>query len=198
MKTFSAVIVLAAVLVLPAGAVAKPDASDKRAAVAQCKAERGKSKATRRAFKAKYHSFSRCVHQNTAEERAERRAALRNAAKDCKAERADADFPATHDGKTFQEYYGTGKHGRNAFGTCVSTKVRAQKAEQKAADRAEAQAFENAAKECKAEAGEPGFAAAHGGKTFSELYGTNHNGRNAFGKCVSSKVGDRYVDPMDD
>ncbi len=29
---------------------------------------------------------------------------------------------------------------------------------------------------------------------FAETYGTNHNGRNAFGKCVSSKVGDQ-VEP---
>jgi hypothetical protein len=84
MKTLSAVIVLAAVLVLPAGAVAKPDASDKRAAIAQCKSERGKSKATRRAFKAKYHSFSRCIRQNAAEEHAEKKAARKNAAKECK------------------------------------------------------------------------------------------------------------------
>src|SRR3954463_8306210 len=123
MKTLSAVIVLAAVLVVPASAVAKPDASDKRAAIAQCKSERGKSKATRRAFKAKYHGFSRCIHQTAAEEHAEKKAALKNAAKQCKAERGDADFPASHDGKTFQEFYGKGKHGRNAFGKCVSAKA---------------------------------------------------------------------------
>ena len=148
MKTLSAVIVLAAVLVLPAGAVAKPDASDKRAAIAQCKSERGKSKATRRAFKATYHSFSRCIHQNAAEEHAEKKAALKNAAKECKAERADADFPATHDGKTFQEFYGTGKHGRNAYGKCVSTKARALKAKEDEADKADVAEFKNAAKQC--------------------------------------------------
>jgi hypothetical protein len=199
MKTLFAVIVLGAVLVVPAGAVAKPDASPKRAAIAQCKAERGKSKATRRAFKAKYHSFSRCIHQNTAEERAERRAAMRNAAKECKAERADADFPATHDGKTFQEFYGTGKKGRNAFGKCVSTKAKAKKAEDDAADKAEAVAFKNAAKQCQAESADPAFPATHDGKSFSDFYGTNANRRNAFGKCVSSKVGQgHYTDPFGD
>ena len=64
MKTFLIAVLGAAVLVLPAGAVAKPDHADKRAAIKQCKAERGKTKATRTAFKAKYHSFSRCVRQN--------------------------------------------------------------------------------------------------------------------------------------
>jgi hypothetical protein len=81
--------------------VAKPDHADKRAAIKQCKAERGKTKATRTAFKAKYHSFSRCVRQNAAEEHAEKQAALKNAAKQCKAERADPDFAASHDGKSF-------------------------------------------------------------------------------------------------
>src|ERR1051325_1329109 len=45
-----------------------------------------------------------------------------NAAKQCAAERADATFPASHDGKSFDEFYGTGPHGRNAFGKCVSSK----------------------------------------------------------------------------
>jgi hypothetical protein len=200
MKTLSAVIVLAAVLVLPAGAVAKPDASDKRAAIAQCKSERGKSKATRRAFKAKYHSFSRCIHQNTAEERAERKAARKQAAKECKAERADADFPATHDGKTFQEFYGKNKNGRNAFGKCVSTKARELKAKEDEADAQDVAEFKNAAKQCQSESNDPDFPASHDGKSFSDFYGTNKNHRNAFGKCVSGKVGggQHYVDPMDD
>ena len=46
----------------------------------------------------------------------------------------------------------------------------------------------NAAQECKAEMADPNFPAGHGGMTFAEFYGTNHNDRNAFGKCVSGKV----------
>ena len=54
----------------------------------------------------------------------------------------------------------------------------------------------NAAKECKAEQADPAFADSHEGKTFDEFYGTNGNpnkpnngtGKNAFGKCVSSKA----------
>src|SRR5215217_9197224 len=151
MKTFAIAILGAAVLVLPAGAVAKPDAADKRAAIKQCKAERGKTKATRQAFKGKYHGFRRCIRQNAAEEHAEKQAALKSAAKDCKAERADANFPATHDGKTFQKFYGTNKNGKNAYGKCVSAKAHERKAAADSDDAEEVAAFKNAAKECAAE-----------------------------------------------
>ena len=201
MKTIVIAVLGAALMVLPAGAVAKPhgtdkpDNADKRAAIKQCKAERGKSKATRKAFKAKYHSFSRCVRQNAAEEHAEKKAALRNAAKECKAERADANFPATHDGKSFAEFYGTGKRGKNAFGKCVSQKAHEKKEAEDQTDQQEVQAFKNAAKQCAGERSDSGFPAAHGGKTFDEFYGTNHNTRTAFGKCVSSHS-QTYVDPL--
>jgi hypothetical protein len=176
MKTLSTVIALAVLVVVPAGAVAKPNATDRHAAIKQCKAERGKSKATRSAFKARYHSFSRCVRQNTAEERAERKAALTNAAKECKAERADEDFAATHEGKSFGEFYGTNRNGKNAFGKCVSGKARAHKEAEDEQDAQEVTAFKNAAKECAAEV---------------------ERDKNAFGKCVSEKVRHRE-DPGDD
>jgi hypothetical protein len=195
MKTFVTAIVGVAVLVLPAGAAAKPDAADKRAAIEQCKAERGKTKATRKAFKAKYHSFSRCVRQNATEEAAEELAAQKNAAKQCKAERSDPSFASTHGGKSFQEHYGTNKNGKNAFGKCVSSKARELKAAEDAQDKQEVKAFKNAAKECAAERADEGFPAGHGGKSFEEFYGTNRNKRNAFGKCVSSKS-QTYVDPL--
>jgi hypothetical protein len=174
MKTLSIAIVLIAMLAIPAGVAAKPDPSDKRAAIAQCKSERGKSKATRKAFKAKYHSFSRCVRQNAAEEAAERKAARTNAAKECQAEKAK---------------------GKNAFGKCVSAKAREQKAADDSEDAQEVQEFKNAAKQCQAESADPNFASTHDGKTFEQFYGTNKNGRNAFGKCVSSKTS-HYDDPF--
>ena len=52
--------------------------------------------------------------------RPRRRPRASNAAKECKAERADPDFAATHDGKTFEEFYGHEATGRNAYGKCVS------------------------------------------------------------------------------
>ena len=174
MRTLFTAIVLIALLVLPAGAAAKPDQADKRAAIAQCKSERGKSKATRKAFKSRYHSFRRCVRQNTTEEAAERKKARENAAKLCKAE--------GHKGK--------------AFGQCVAAKAKEQKQAEDAEDAQEVQAFKNAAKQCQAESADPSFPASHDGKTFEEFYGTNHNRRNAFGKCVSSKTSG-YPDPFD-
>jgi hypothetical protein len=181
MKTFFTSIVLAAVLVLPATAMAKPDQSDKRAAIAQCKAERGKTDATRDAFRARYHGFSSCVRENAREEAAEEQAALKNAAKQCKAERSDESFPATHDGKTFEEHYGTNANGKNAYGKCVSGKAREREAELDAEDKQEVAEFKNAAKECAAERKDIGAT------EFAERYGTNRNKRNAFGKCVSGK-----------
>jgi hypothetical protein len=80
---------LAAALLIPAGAAAKPNHAEKQAAKAQCKDERGKTRATRAAFKAKYHSFRACVRQNAAEEEAENEQARENAAQECKDERSE-------------------------------------------------------------------------------------------------------------
>ena len=87
-----------------------------------------------------------------------------NAAKDCKAERA-LD-PAAFDAK-----YGTNKNNKNAFGRCVSQKAKALSQDQE-------DATVNAAKTCRAER-------AQNPEAFKNKYGTNHNKRNAFGKCVS-------------
>jgi hypothetical protein len=117
MKKILAATVMAAALVVPTGAVAKPDKSEKEAAKAECKAERGKSSATREAFKAEYGSFRACVREKTEQEEAENGAARRNAAQECKAERSE-------DPEGFSDTYGTNENGRNAFGKCVSRKVR--------------------------------------------------------------------------
>jgi hypothetical protein len=175
MKTISIAALLAAVIVLPAGASATPDDTEKRDATAQCKTERGKSKATREGFRARYHGFSRCVRRIAAEEEAENETAHRNAAKACKAERAE-------DPDAFAEEYGTNKNRKNAFGKCVSSKAKAKKAEMDAKDERRVAALKNAAKECareREEMGEDDFAAEHG---------TNPNKRNAFGRCVSDKA----------
>ena len=77
MKKILAVVGLAAALVLPASSLAKPNHAEKRAAKAQCKDERGHTRATREAFRARYHGFANCVRQNAAEEEAENDAAGR-------------------------------------------------------------------------------------------------------------------------
>jgi hypothetical protein len=112
MKTILAATGLALVLLVPTGAIAKPDKSERDAAKAQCVTERGKSKATREAFRLKYDGFADCMGKKAADEEAEK-----NAAQECKAERgANPD--------AFKETYGTNKNGKNAFGKCVSRKAR--------------------------------------------------------------------------
>jgi hypothetical protein len=175
MKTILAVTGLAALLVIPTGVVAKPDKSQKDDAKALCKAERGKSKATREAFRANYDGFADCVRRKAAEDEAQNEEAQKNAAQECKAER-DAD----PDG--FNETYGTNKNGKNAFGKCVSGKASEKKAAMDAADAQEVTETKNAAKWCAAERKRLG------NEAFAKEYGTNKNGKNAFGKCVSQRV----------
>jgi hypothetical protein len=171
MKTILAATGLALVLVIPTGAIAKPDTSEVVAAKAQCKAERAASRA---AFKANYDGFADCVGKTAKEEEAENEEAAKNAAKECKAER-DAN-PTT-----FKTTYGKNKNDKNAFGKCVSSKASANKAAMDAADAQEIAEIKNAAKECKAERdANP--------TTFKTTYGKNKNDKNAFGKCVSRKA----------
>jgi hypothetical protein len=85
----------------------------------------------------------------------------KNATRECKAERGDS--AATRE--AFKTRYRT-------FGKCVSRRARDEAAERKVA-------HTNAAKECEAERKDPAF---------EDKYGTNHNKKNAFGKCVSSKA----------
>ena len=63
-----------------------------------------------------------------------------NAAKECKAEQADPAFADAHEGKTFDEFYGTNGNPKketpgalkNAFGKCVSSKAKAKGEEEPA------------------------------------------------------------------
>jgi hypothetical protein len=159
---------LAALLAPAAGvASAKPNKADKREAKQECRALGGDTKATREAFKAEFHSFGACVKEKAGEAKAERKQAKRNAARDCRDERA-ADPTA------FSAKY------RN-FGKCVSEKAKAKREEQDEADADEAETKTNAAQECDAERSADR-------KAFVEKYGTNHNKKNAFGKCVSQKA----------
>lgn len=89
----------------------------------------------------------------------------REAQRECRAERGTAD--ATRE--AFDATYGS-------FGSCVTLKAPAAKAERK-------QAKTNAGRECRAEREEDAEA-------FRETYGTNGGKKNAFGKCVSQKARD--------
>jgi hypothetical protein len=79
--------------------------------------------------------------------------------------------------KAFKALYGDPPKGQRAMRNC-------QRQHGKSANNV----VNNAAQQCKAEQADPNFAPGHGGMTFDQFYGTNHNDRNAFGKCVSGKV----------
>ena len=128
-----------------------------------------------------YRNLGACVSAKSAQADAN----TTSAAKACKTEQADPNFAGGHGGKSFSDFYGTSGNGNgksqgkgNALGKCVSGKASAQTA-------AQTQAQLNAAKQCKAQRADAGFASGHDGKTFGDYYGTNSNKRNAFGKCVS-------------
>jgi hypothetical protein len=117
------------------------------------------------------NAFGKCVSHRTRQNQADQANAQSNAAQQCQAERQS-------DPAAFKTKYGTNKNGHNAFGKCVSTTARQDAATQEAQ---QTQAETNAAKQCRTERRTDPAA-------FTSKYGTNHNGRNAFGKCVSSKA----------
>jgi len=90
-----------------------------------------------------YKNMGDCV----AKQAALANAAKVNAAKACTAEKADANFAASHENKSFDQFYGStvanGKGKGNAFGNCVSQKASGKTAQQQTAQT-------NAAKKCKA------------------------------------------------
>ncbi len=169
-----------AVLAMPGAVQAKVTHTDKTNAAKECRAERGTSAATREAFRVRYgtnkngrNAFGKCVSRRSKAESRQRRAAGRNAAKACKAERAELGEAA------FAAKYGSGKKGKNALGKCVSQTAKAKKA---ASDERDAHAIakrKSAVKTCAAERKDDPA-------EFRAKYGTNRNKRNAFGKCVSA------------
>ncbi len=114
------------------------------------------------------NAFGKCVSKWTQVEHQNRLAA----AATCKTEQADANFAAAHGGKSFDQYYGSGKKGANAMGRCLEAKRAAGSA-------ADKQAVVNAARACRTER------KAMGADPFKAKYGTGADKSNAFGKCVS-------------
>ena len=182
MRKILTALTVGAALVIPATAVADaPTTTDKKNAAQECKDLLRKA-GTKQNLASTLgltvnrnasNAYGKCVSKLAREEAAERQAAKSNAAKQCKAEQADANFAATHDNKTFAQYYGA-RNDSSAYGKCVSTKARANKAD---ADKAD-ENRENAAQACRREQ------KADSAK-FAQDYGT---AKNAFGKCVSRKA----------
>ena len=175
MKSRILIVAALAALVVPAASFAgAPTGADRENGARACRALRATM--GEELFRLSYgtvesnrrNAFGRCVSQWARSEHQSRISA--RAA--CAAEQADPNFAATHDGKSFAEFYGTGPRHANAFGRCVSSKARAASLEAR-------QATANAAKTCKAERSEIGPS------EFRAKYGKSSNDRNAFGKCVS-------------
>ena len=102
-----------------------------------------------------------------------------NAAKACKAERASLGV------ESFNKNYGTNHNLKNAFGKCVSGKPKGKDDKDEKDEDEKDEDSGAAAKACKAER------ASIGVDPFAKKYGTNHNLKNAFGKCVSGKSKDK-------
>ena len=174
------------------------------------------------AFNEAYATFGACVSAYAPVENQ-----VQASAQDtCTAQQSDPTFAATHNGKTFVQYYGTGS-GANAFGRCVSIVASANaKGEQggrlnpaqtcrsirsqlgkalfnktygknandqnafgkcvSATAKSQVQNEVSASSSCRSQQSDTTFAVNHGGKTFEQYYGTNADGSNAFGQCVSS------------
>ena len=105
---------------------------------------------------------------------AQAQSAVDDAAKKCKAERDSMAIEA------FRKKYGTNHNLMNAFGKCVSSKSKNKANKDDEKEDKDDKAEDSAAKKCKAER------TALGAEAFEKKYGTNHNLKNAFGKCVSS------------
>jgi hypothetical protein len=175
-------IVGVAVAALPAIALADSlpaqSAAKKQYRHQQTAMEKAVSKQTYDTKKNRSNAFGKCVSHRTAQNTTDQSAAQTNAAKQCRAEQSAPSFAASHNGDTFDQFYGTGAKDKNAFGKCVSTKAKALSAQ---AESSQVSAENNAAKLCRSEQSSDPAA-------FETKYGTNHNKSKAFGKCVSQKA----------
>ena len=181
-KRLIAVTAALVTVALPATAAGKPDQTDRKNAAQECRAERGNSAASREAFRMRYgtnknkrNAFGKCVSRRANDEERERRNASKNAAQECKDERAANP-------QAFAVKYGTNANYNNAFGKCVSSKAKAKKDAADAKDEEQAEKRKNAARECKSERNSIGREA------FAREHGTSRNKRDAFGKCVSKRA----------
>lgn len=126
MKLRILIVSMFALLALPAVSLAIPPAQAHADAVKACNAARtAMGEAT---FKSTYgtnanksNAFGKCVSKFVATVNQ----AHVNASEACRAEQADANFAASHGGKTFAQFYGTNANDKNAFGKCVALKAKA-------------------------------------------------------------------------
>jgi hypothetical protein len=186
MRRLLVVIGAAGALAFPAAVRADdpPTSTDQQNAAQECRFERGATAATREAFAQHYgtnankrNAFGKCVSAKARDEAKERDDAEQGAQTSCRAERGTTPESRA----AFEQKYGTNGNGKNAFGKCVSAQAAAAKQAADDADRDHAADRKSAAKQCATERGTTTESRA----AFAKKYGTNRNGKNAFGKCVS-------------
>jgi hypothetical protein len=147
-----------------AASVAAGGSDATKAASAACAASKAKLGAT--VFAQAYTSFGACVSAMASVEQQN----IASAQVSCAAEQSDpVAFAALHGGKTFAQFYGSGKSDKNALTKCVSTKAQAS-------SKAEQLARTNPSRTCRT------LRTQLTALVFTQTYG---NARNAFGKCVS-------------
>jgi hypothetical protein len=165
MRRLILVLIAAAALApVAASASTSPSATSARADCTKLRAAMGVT-----AFSQAYATFGACVSRYAPIEQQ----VTNGAEATCTAQQADPNFAASHGGKTFDEYYGTGKNKQNAFARCVTIVAKANR-------QAEQQGRLNPARTCRA------IRTQLGSSLFNLSYGKNKNDRNAFGKCVST------------
>lgn len=219
MKRFTfALVIFAALAPVAAFAGTSPSTTRAQQDCTKLRAAMGMS-----AFNQAYPNFGACVSAYAPVENQVQASAQDS----CSAQQSDPTFSASHNGKTFAEYYGTNPSGSNAYGKCVSgiasanahveqngrinpantcKSIRSQLGTalfnktygsgpndqngfgKCVSSTAKSQVHNevSASSSCRSQQADVTFAANHGGKTFEQYYGTNADGSNAFGKCVSS------------
>jgi hypothetical protein len=163
MRRLIPVLVAVAVLI-PAAALAGTSSTSARADCAKLRTAMGAT-----AFTQAYATFGACVSRYAPIEQQVTSAATAT----CTTQQADPNFAAAHGGKTFDQYYGSGKKERNPFANCVAIVAKANR-------QAEQQGRMNPARTCRA------IRTQLRTSLFDLSYGKNKNDRNAFGKCVSA------------
>jgi hypothetical protein len=164
MKRIVLTTTLVVALSAAATAVGSDASSNAKAACTTLRAQMGQS-----AFAHAYSSFGACVSSMAPVEQKN----VASATALCTAEQNDATFAVGHNGKTFDQFYGAGKKGKNAFANCVSMKA-------KASSQAEQQSRPNPSRSCRV------LRTQMGAQAFTALYGKSATARNAYGKCVSA------------
>lgn len=157
-------LVVAVAVLAPVTALAGTSSTSPRSDCAKLRATMGTT-----AFSQAYTNFGACVSAYAPIEQQ----LTAGAQATCTAQQADPTFAATHGGKTFDQFYGTGAKDQNPFANCVKIVAKTNR-------QTEQQGRMNPARTCRA------LRTQLGTSLFNQSYGKNANDRNAFGKCVST------------